>query len=67
MTTLAPPATPSLGSAAAPSFARAQSLAAQIADFIVDGIAGGTYAFGQRLIETELAARLKVSRVPMLD
>jgi DNA-binding GntR family transcriptional regulator len=67
MTTLAPPATPALGSAAAPSFARAQSLAAQIADFIVDGIAGGTYAFGQRLIETELAARLKVSRVPIRE
>jgi DNA-binding GntR family transcriptional regulator len=53
--------------AAAPAFARAQSLAAQVADFIVDGIAAGTYAFGQRLIETELAVQLRVSRVPIRE
>jgi len=66
MTTLARTAVP-LRSAAAPAFAREQSLAAQVADFIVDGIAAGTYAFGQRLIETELAAQLRVSRVPIRE
>src|SRR5262249_3191721 len=70
MTTLArtaSPATAPLHPPAAPAFARAQSLAAQVADFIVGGIAAGTYAFGQRLIETELAAQLKVSRVPIRE
>jgi DNA-binding GntR family transcriptional regulator len=67
MTTFARTATIPLRPAASLAFARAQSLAAQVADFIVDGIAGGTYAFGQRLIETELAAQLKVSRVPIRE
>jgi DNA-binding GntR family transcriptional regulator len=49
------------------AFPRAQSLAAQVADFIVDGIASGDYAFGQRLIETDLARQLEVSRVPIRE
>jgi DNA-binding GntR family transcriptional regulator len=42
-------------------------LAGQVADFIVDGIAAGDYAFGQRLIETDLARQLSVSRVPIRE
>ena len=69
MTTLAPAkASPSpLTRAAGPAFSRAQSLAGQVADFIVDGIASGAYAFGQRLIETDLARQLDVSRVPIRE
>lgn len=48
-------------------FPRTQSLAAQVADFIVDGIASGVYDFGQRLVETELARDLNVSRVPIRE
>ncbi len=58
---------PASQQASSPAFARAQSLAAQIADFIVDGIASGSYGFGQRLIETELARQLEVSRVPIRE
>jgi DNA-binding GntR family transcriptional regulator len=43
------------------------SLAAQVADFIVDGIAAGNFEFGQRLIETDLARHLGVSRVPVRE
>jgi DNA-binding GntR family transcriptional regulator len=50
-----------------PAFPRALSLASQVADFIVDGIAGGNFEFGQRLIETDLAAQLGVSRVPIRE
>lgn len=46
---------------------RAQSLAAQVADFIVDAIAAGTIEFGQRLVETELSQKLGVSRVPIRE
>ena len=69
MTTLAPAkASPSpLTRGAGPAFSRAQSLAGQVADFIVDGIASGAYAFGQRLIETDLARQLDVSRVPIRE
>jgi DNA-binding GntR family transcriptional regulator len=42
-------------------------LAAQIAEFIVDGIASGVYDFGQRLVETDLARDLDVSRVPIRE
>ena len=49
------------------TFPRALSLAFQVADFIVDGIAAGSFQFGQRLIETELAAQLRVSRVPIRE
>jgi len=44
-----------------------QSLAAQVADFIVDGIAAGTIEFGQRLVETDLSRQLAVSRVPVRE
>jgi len=46
---------------------RALSLASQVADFIVDGIAAGNFEFGQRLIETDLARQLDVSRVPIRE
>ena len=46
---------------------RAQSLAAQVADFIVDAIAAGTIEFGQRLVETDLSQQLDVSRVPIRE
>jgi DNA-binding GntR family transcriptional regulator len=46
---------------------RAVSLASQVADFIVDGIAIGNFEFGQRLIETDLARQLDVSRVPIRE
>lgn len=52
---------------AANSLPRTQSLAAQVADFIVDGIASGVYEFGQRLVETDLARQLEVSRVPIRE
>jgi len=55
--------------AAAPAFIlpRAQSLAAQVADAVVDAIAAGTVAPGQRLVEVDLARRLAVSRVPVRE
>ncbi|MFL5333417.1 MAG: GntR family transcriptional regulator [Geminicoccaceae bacterium] len=43
------------------------SLAARVADAIVDAIAGGELQPGQRLIETELAGALEVSRVPVRE
>jgi DNA-binding GntR family transcriptional regulator len=46
---------------------RAASLAGQVADAIVDAIAFGALAPGQRLIETELAQRLQISRVPLRE
>src|SRR5262249_20596397 len=46
---------------------RAQSLAAMVAEFIVDGIASGAFQFGQRLVETDLARQLNVSRVPIRE
>jgi len=46
---------------------RAQSLAAQVADFIVDAIAAGQIEFGERLVETALSRRLEVSRVPIRE
>src|SRR5690348_4833841 len=46
---------------------RAQSLAAQVADAIVDAIGAGTVTPGQRLVETDLARRLAVSRVPVRE
>ena len=46
---------------------RAASLASQVADFIVDSIATGQFEFGQRLIETDLARQLDVSRVPIRE
>ena len=46
---------------------RAPSLAEQVADAIVDGIAMGALQPGQRLIEVELAKQLQVSRVPVRE
>jgi DNA-binding GntR family transcriptional regulator len=65
MTIAAPKPLPILRSAN--GLPRNQSLAAQVADFIVDGIASGAYDFGQRLVETELASQLDVSRVPIRE
>ena len=39
-----------------------ESLASRIADRIVDAVAAGTLAPGQRLVESEIAAALGVSR-----
>lgn len=71
---LAPIAVPQSGLAPAahssrrqPVLPRAQSLAAQVADFIIDAIAAGTIEFGQRLVETHLSQRLNVSRVPIRE
>jgi DNA-binding GntR family transcriptional regulator len=46
---------------------RAPSLAEQAAEAIVAGIASGALAPGQRLVETELAGILQVSRVPLRE
>lgn len=49
------------------SMARAQSLAEQAANAIVAGISAGALLPGQRIIETELASLLKMSRVPLRE
>lgn len=49
------------------SMARAQSLADQAANAIVDGISAGTLQPGERIIETELASLLNMSRVPLRE
>lgn len=49
------------------SMARAQSLADQAANAIVDGISAGTLRPGERIIETELASLLNMSRVPLRE
>jgi DNA-binding GntR family transcriptional regulator len=46
---------------------RPRNLAEQVADVIVDGIASGALGPGQRLVETGLAQRLQVSRVPLRE
>ena len=46
---------------------RVSSLAEQAADVIVTGISSGALKPGQRLYETELAAQLKMSRVPLRE
>ena len=56
--------------AAAPpllSLTRSPSLAEQAADAIVTGIASGALRPGQRLVETELASLLDMSRVPLRE
>ncbi len=45
----------------------ARSLSDQIADAIVEGVAVGALAPGQRLVEIDLARRLSVSRVPLRE
>ena len=47
--------------------ARAQSLAEQAANAIVAGISAGALLPGQRIIETELASLLNMSRVPLRE
>lgn len=49
------------------SMARAQSLAEQAANAIVTGISAGAIMPGQRIIETELAGLLNMSRVPLRE
>jgi DNA-binding GntR family transcriptional regulator len=46
---------------------KSRSLPDQIADAIVEGIAAGVLAPGQRLIELDLARRFVVSRVPLRE
>jgi DNA-binding GntR family transcriptional regulator len=46
---------------------RSRNLGEQVADAIVDGIASGALLPGQRLVETELAQQLQVSRVPLRE
>jgi DNA-binding GntR family transcriptional regulator len=48
-------------------FVKARSLPDQIADGIVEGIAAGALAPGQRLIELDLARQFAVSRVPLRE
>jgi DNA-binding GntR family transcriptional regulator len=49
------------------SLQRPRSLAAQVADVIVAAIASGRIEFGQRLVETDLAGSLDVSRIPVRE
>ena len=49
------------------SLVRTRSLAEQVADLIVEGIANGALAPGQKIIEVDLAIRLQVSRVPVRE
>jgi len=46
---------------------RTRSLADQVADTIVEGIANGVIAPGQKIIEVDLASQLQVSRVPVRE
>lgn len=46
---------------------RTRSLADQVADSIVEGIAAGILAPGQKVVEAELAKQLQVSRVPVRE
>lgn len=52
---------------ALPVPARQPSLAVRIADALTDAIAGGAIEPGERLVETDIAARLGVSRVPLRE
>ncbi len=49
------------------SMARSPSLADQAANAIVEGVASGALQPGQRLVETELASLLNMSRVPLRE
>jgi len=57
----------SAGQTAGLTMLRSPSLADQVADAIVDAIALGAVKSGQRLVETDLAKRLGVSRVPVRE
>jgi DNA-binding GntR family transcriptional regulator len=58
---------PALAPAPALSMARSPSLAEQAADAIVMGVSAGALKPGQRLVETEVAGLLQVSRVPLRE
>jgi DNA-binding GntR family transcriptional regulator len=47
--------------------ARTSSLALRIADALTDAIAAGAIEPGERLVETDIAARMGVSRVPLRE
>jgi DNA-binding GntR family transcriptional regulator len=49
------------------SIERRKNLAEQVADSLVEAIGLGTLQPGERMLETEIAARLKVSRVPVRE
>lgn len=49
------------------TMARSPSLAEQAADAIVTGVSAGALKPGQRLVETELASLLNMSRVPLRE
>ncbi len=49
------------------TMARSPSLADQAANAIVEGVASGALQPGQRLVETELASLLNMSRVPLRE
>jgi len=49
------------------AFVRARSLAEQVADAIVEGIARGVLQPGARIVEAETAAELGVSRLPVRE
>jgi DNA-binding GntR family transcriptional regulator len=49
------------------SLVRTRSLADQVADSIVEGIANGAIAPGQKIVEVDLATQLQVSRVPVRE
>jgi len=49
------------------NMARSPSLAEQAADAIVTGVSAGALKPGQRLVETELAGLLNMSRVPLRE
>jgi DNA-binding GntR family transcriptional regulator len=46
---------------------RSPSLAEQVAESIIAAIADGSLAFGQRVLETEIARQLGVSRIPVRE
>ena len=48
-------------------FERRKSLPEQVADTIVEAISGGLLAPGQRIIESDIATRFQVSRVPVRE
>jgi DNA-binding GntR family transcriptional regulator len=56
-----------MDSAFALTLERSPSLAEQAAEAIVTGIASGVLKPGQRIVESELAAKLQMSRVPLRE
>ena len=53
--------------AATLTFERRKSLADQVADTLVEAIGLGLLQPGERMVETEIAARFNVSRVPVRE